>query len=84
MSYEICILFNVIVGFINVLLGEGFEEIDLDEKVSMFEIINYNNELFLKFINDVLEIFCLDFGSLDFDMKEWNMIDIVKEIYKMY
>ncbi|MFK2461452.1 ATP-binding protein [Bacteroides fragilis] len=83
MSHEIRTPLNAIVGFTNVLLGEGSEEIDPDEKASMLEIINHNNELLLKLINDVLE-FRLDSGSLDFDMKEWNMTDIVKEIYKTY
>lgn len=84
MSHEIRTPLNAIVGFTNVLLGEGSEEIDPDEKASMLEIINHNNELLLKLINDVLEISRLDSGSLDFDMKEWNMTDIVKEIYKTY
>ena len=83
MSHEIRTPLNAIVGFTNVLLGEGSEEIDPDEKASMLEIINHNNELLLKLINDVLEISRLDSGSLDFDMKEWNMTDIVKEIYKI-
>lgn len=84
MSHEIRTPLNAIVGFTNVLLGEGSEEIDPDEKASMLEIINHNNELLLKLINDVLEISRLDSGGLDFDMKEWNMTDIVKEIYKTY
>ena len=84
MSHEIRTPLSAIVGFTNVLLGEGSEEIDPDEKASMLEIINHNNELLLKLINDVLEISRLDSGSLDFDMKEWNMTDIVKEIYKTY
>ena len=84
MSHEIRTPLNAIVGFTNVLLGESSEEIDPDEKASMLEIINHNNELLLKLINDVLEISRLDSGSLDFDMKEWNMTDIVKEIYKTY
>ncbi|HJG69173.1 MAG TPA: PAS domain-containing sensor histidine kinase [Bacteroides fragilis] len=84
MSHEIRTPLNAIVGFTNVLLGEGSEEIDPDEKASMLGIINHNNELLLKLINDVLEISRLDSGSLDFDMKEWNMTDIVKEIYKTY
>ena len=78
MSHEIRTPLNAIVGFTNVLLGEGSEEIDPDEKASMLEIINHNNELLLKLINDVLEISRLDSGSLDFDMKEWNMTDIIK------
>lgn len=55
MSHEIRTPLNAIVGFTNVLLGEGSEEIDPDEKASMLEIINHNNELLLKLINDVLE-----------------------------
>ena len=62
MSHEIRTPLNAIVGFTNVLLGEGSEEIDPDEKASMLEIINHNNELLLKLINDVLEISRLEIG----------------------
>ena len=84
MSHEIRTPLNAIVGFTNVLIGEGSEEIDPDEKASMLDIINHNNELLLKLINDVLEISRLDSGSLDFEIKEWNMTEIMKEIYLTY
>lgn len=84
MSHEIRTPLNAIVGFTNVLIGEGSEEIDPDEKASMLDIINHNNELLLKLINDVLEISRLDSGSLDFEIKEWDMTEIMKEIYLTY
>lgn len=55
MSHEIRTPLNAIVGFTN-LLVESADEIDQDEKKSMLEILNHNNELLLKLINDVLEI----------------------------
>ena len=50
----------------------------------MLEIVNNNNELLLKLVNDVLEISRLDSGNLSFDIKEHNITRIVKEIYMTY
>lgn len=84
MSHEIRTPLNAIVGFTNLLVGEGSNEIDSAEKESMLEIINHNNELLLKLINDVLEISRLDSGNMNFEIEQWNMIEIIKEIYKTY
>lgn len=84
MSHEIRTPLNAIVGFTNVLIGEGSDEIDQEEKESMLEIINRNNELLLKLINDMLEISHIESGNMDFEIKKWNMTDIVKEIYNTY
>ncbi|MDD3037809.1 PAS domain-containing sensor histidine kinase [Bacteroides sp.] len=82
-SHEIRTPLNAIVGFTNLLVESG-DEIDQDEKKSMLEIINHNNELLLKLINDVLEISHLDSGNMDFDIKEWDVTKIIKEIYYKY
>lgn len=84
MSHEIRTPLNAIVGFTNVLVGEGSDEIDQKEKASMLEIINHNNDLLLKLINDILEISRLDSSNMDFEIKEWDMTKIVKEIYTTY
>ena len=84
MSHEIRTPLNAIVGFTNILVGEGGEDMDPDEKASMLEIINRNNEILLKLVNDVLEISRLDSGNMDFEIKEWDMIEILKEIYMTY
>ena len=84
MSQEIRTPLNAIVGFTNLLVGEGGDEIEPDEKKAMLEIINHNNELLLKLVNDVVEISRLDSGNMDLEIKEWNMTTVVKEIYMAY
>lgn len=84
MSHEIRTPLNAIVGFTNLLIGEGSEEIEPEEKAAMLEIVNNNNELLLKLVNDVLEISRLDSGNLSFDIKECSITKIVKEIYMTY
>ena len=84
MSHEIRTPLNAIVGFTNLLVGEGCDEIEPEEKKAMLEIINRNNELLLKLVNDVVEISRLDSGNLDLEIKEWNMTTVVKEIYMAY
>ena len=84
MSHEIRTPLNAIVGFTNLLIGEGADEIEPEEKAAMIEIVNNNNELLLKLVNDVLEISRLDSGNLSFDIKEHNITKIIKEIYVTY
>ncbi len=84
MSHEIRTPLNAIVGFTNLLVGEGGDEIEPEEKKAMLEIINRNNELLLKLVNDVVEISRLDSGNLDLEIKEWDMATVVKEIYMAY
>lgn len=84
MSHEIRTPLNAIVGFTNLLVGEGADEISPEEKADMLEIINHNNGLLLKLVNDVVEISRLDSGNMDFEVKEWDMTEVVKGIYKTY
>lgn len=84
MSHEIRTPLNAIVGFTNLLVGEDGDEIEPEEKKAMLEIINRNNELLLKLVNDVVEISRLDSDNLDFKIKEWNVTTVVKEIYMAY
>ena len=50
----------------------------------MLELINYNNDLLLKLINDILEISHLDSGDMAFKIETYDMTKIVKEIYQTY
>ncbi len=84
MSHEIRTPLNAIVGFTNFLLSEEADEIEPEEKTAMLEIINRNNELLLKLVDDVVEISRLDSGNMDFDVKVWDMTKIVKDIYTAY
>ena len=84
MSHEIRTPLNAIVGFTNLLVSEEADEIDPEEKADMLKIINSNNNLLLKLIDDMVEIARLDSGNMDFEIKEWDMTDVLKEIYKAY
>ena len=80
MSHEIRTPLNAIVGFSDLLMVTE----DQEEKEEFIQIINANNELLLKLVNDVLEISRLDSGNLSFDIKEHNITKIIKEIYVTY
>ena len=84
MSHEIRTPLNAIVGFTNLLVNGDADELDAEEKADMIKIINYNNDLLLKLIDDIVEISRLDSGHLDFEVKEWNMTEVVSDIYKTY
>lgn len=84
MSHEIRTPLNAIVGFTNLLVGEGSDEIEPEERAVMLEIVNNNNDLLLKLVDDVLEISRLDSGSLSFEIKECDITKTVKEIYMTY
>lgn len=84
MSHEIRTPLNAIVGFTNLLLSEEAEDFEPEERSNMLEIVNHNNALLLKLINDVLEISRLDSGDMSFEVKEWAVADIVKEVYQTF
>ena len=84
MSHEIRTPLNAIVGFTNLLVGEGSDEIEPEERAVMLEIVNNNNDLLLKLVDDVLEISRLDSGSLSFEIKECDITKTVKESYMTY
>lgn len=81
MSHEIRTPLNAIVGFTNLLVGEEADKLDPEEKATMLELVNHNNDLLLKLINDVLEMSRMDSGITSFEMEICNLTEVVKEIY---
>lgn len=84
MSHEIRTPLNAIVGFTNLLLSEEADGIEPEEKEMMLDIVNRNNTLLLQLINDVVEIACLDSGDANFDIKEYDLADVLKEVYTAF
>lgn len=84
MSHEIRTPLNAIVGFTNLLMNDTAEKMDPEEKKEMITIINRNTDLLLKLIGDVLEISRLDSGNLDFNVQSYDLIQILKEIYRTH
>ena len=81
MSHEIRTPLNAIVGFTNLLVGEEADKLDPEEKATMLELVNHNNDLLLKLVNDVLEMSRMDSGITFFEMEKCNLTEVIKEIY---
>lgn len=82
MSHEIRTPLNAIVGFSDLLVTSE----DKEEKEEYMQIINTNNELLLKLINDILDLSKLEAGSVelkyeDFDISEYfnSLISSMKQ-----
>lgn len=83
-SYEICILLNVIVGFFILFVFLDDMDIIFEEKEQYIDIINCNSELLLKLINDILEFLCIEFGYMLFDCDDYLLDVFIRDIYQIY
>jgi len=80
MSHEIRTPLNAIVGFTNLLIGEGADEIEPEEKAAMIEIVNNNNELLLKLINDILDLSKIEAGSVELKYEDFDLAVYFNEL----
>lgn len=71
MSHEIRTPLNAIIGFSELLMNTS-EETERDEYMS---IINNNNELLLKLINDILDLSKIEAGSIEFRYEEFDLAE---------
>lgn len=70
MSHEIRTPLNAIVGF-----SELMAYADEEEKKDYIQIINNNNELLLKLINDILDLSKLEAGSVELKYESFDLSD---------
>lgn len=76
MSHEIRTPLNAIVGFSDLLTVTE----DLEEKEEYVNIINTNNELLLKLINDILDLSKIEAGSVELKYEEFDMAVYFNEL----
>lgn len=77
MSHEIRTPLNAIVGFSDLLMTTVSQE----EKEEYIRIINTNNELLLKLINDILDLSKIESGSIDLKYEEFDLTFYFNELY---
>lgn len=69
MSHEIRTPLNAIVGFSDLLMVTE----DVEEKEEFIQIINDNNELLLKLINDILDLSKIEAGSVELKYEDFDL-----------
>lgn len=76
MSHEIRTPLNAIVGFSELLMNET----DETEKSEFIRIINNNNELLLKLINDILDLSKIESGAVELKYEEFDFSVYFEEV----
>ena len=79
MSHEIRTPLNAIVGFSELMINCD----DSSEKEEYMEIIQSNNELLLRLINDILDLSKIESGILERKPEKFNMSKVCSELYTM-
>lgn len=79
MSHEIRTPLNAIIGFSELLV----ESNDADEKAEYWRIIESNNELLLRLINDILDLSKIESGILERHREKFNLSEVCNELYVM-
>ena len=79
MSHEIRTLLNAIVGFSGLMVNCD----DPEEKAEYMEIIESNNDLLLRLINDILDLSKIESGILERKREKFNLAKVSGELYTM-
>lgn len=79
MSHEIRTPLNAIVGFSGLMVNCD----DPEEKKEYMSIIESNNELLLRLINDILDLSKIESGILERKREKFNLAKVSSELYAM-
>lgn len=82
MSHEIRTPLNAIVGFSNLLNTDI--ELEKEERTEFLKLINTNSDLLLKLINDILDLSRIESGRMAFSFNDYNLNELIHNIYSTY
>lgn len=80
MSHEIRTPLNALTGF-SAILTEDL--IDVDTRKQCNDIIQQNSKLLLKLIDDVIDLSSMEFGKMQFNFKENDVVTICRNVVDM-
>lgn len=80
MSHEIRTPLNAIVGFSELLQSTA----DAEEREQFVQIINQNNDLLLRLIDDILELSKIESGILELKLETFDLNELFKETFLVY
>lgn len=80
MSHEIRTPLNAIVGFSRLLPSVELEE----ERAEFTNIINTNNELLLKLIEDILDLSKIEAGYITINKHDFNLVQVLDDLKKVF
>ena len=83
MSHEIRTPLNAIVGFSNILASPD-DFLKPEEKEEYFEIIQQNNDLLLKLVNDILDISRIESGYMEFKFEQIDITSFMDGIEQSF
>jgi PAS domain S-box-containing protein len=79
-SHEIRTPLNAIIGFSQLLQTEE----NTEQKSQFINIINDNNEMLLKLINEMLELSKIESGATNGNSHPFNLYDLMQELYDIF
>ncbi len=82
MSHEIRTPLNAIVGFSQLLSSDM--ELEQAEKNEFINLINTNNDLLLKLINDILDLSRIESGQISFTYADCDLNQLIEDIYNTH
>ncbi|WP_455637836.1 ATP-binding protein [Parabacteroides sp.] len=82
MSHEIRTPLNAIVGFSQLLSSDM--DLELEERNEFISLINTNNALLLKLINDILDLSRIESGQISFTYADCNLSQLIEDIFNTH
>lgn len=83
MSYNIRISLNNVLGFTQLMMEEGAEDIDAEQWKEYSDIVQYNSEGLIQLVNNVLDLSRLEAGKTKWKIEDYDLIPLCSDVIGM-